>query len=913
MADIVIDSVSASFTGTDNADTFRNATGNLRDITVQGLSGDDILSFGSAVQAGTGDGGVGLGYSIGSASIQMGAGQDSLTFSGQAGSGASRFNSTQIKLGLDDDFVVVNGLVSASGSVVKGNEGADEMTFNNESGGGTTANDVVVAGNAGQDVINVSWTGTEAAGFRVKGGADDDVISGTFLAVSAYSEAAAGQSGLVFRGNKGNDIINLGVQGTSTEVNVKGNSGADTIVVTAAADITNLTIGGGKDADVISAVFAAPNSANAVAVQGNDGDDIVAATFSGSFITGFTLGGGDGNDALSFNTQGVAVTAGSANSILGGTGADTITLNLGSNVSVTGASGFVADLGVAGVSAVSGGSAGVKGGVIDINLSATLSTQSGAGIFFRGSNSDDLISISNANVSAGAFGISNATFSAESGADTITLASFSAGNYSALSFNAGAGNDVITAQIGFGGNFSTTAGAIAFNGEAGDDSFVVNIASGSTLTAASFVGGSGADSFVANLLSGGALATQASGGTQLLGGSGADTFGIIGSTGAQAATILQGGDGADLITGSFASAGNANNLTAVAGEGADTIAFTFSAAVTAGVAMAGGAGGTFDGGSGADSISVIGQNTLTGGTFNFGTIRGGDGVDTITFGGQLGASGGLAGAFTGSVNAGAGADSIVFSGNNVVSGLVGTFAGQGTNGSGGFRIASGDSVIGGFDTIFVSNNDVTGGQANLAGTFGSAGFVFSSYNDVNAGTFTMAVATATVGNATYTAGRSLFNAGQSIFVAADLDTAGLAGIAVLTGGVIGAVSAGTLGAAGADVSTGGVAVNGAYVLTGGSTLGQIFSSVDSVVNVRGKAAVFNVQNGSAGEIDGFLFVEGGTLTDTIVKFDTNTLGGAIARNAGYFSAGVSMALDTTRTVDTNSGGDIFFGGNVGVG
>ena len=86
MADITISAVSASYSGTENADDFKNGTGNLRDITVKGLDGADILSFGSAVQAGTGDGGRGLGYSIGSSSLRMGAGDDTLTFSGQAGS-----------------------------------------------------------------------------------------------------------------------------------------------------------------------------------------------------------------------------------------------------------------------------------------------------------------------------------------------------------------------------------------------------------------------------------------------------------------------------------------------------------------------------------------------------------------------------------------------------------------------------------------------------------------------------------------------------------------------------------------------------------------------------------------------------------------------------------------------------------
>jgi hypothetical protein len=352
-----------------------------------------------------------------------------------------------------------------------------------------------------------------------------------------------------------------------------------------------------------------------------------------------------------------------------------------------------------------------------------------------------------------------------------------------------------------------------------------------------------------------------------------------------------------LITGTFASGGSTNQLTAGGGAGADTIAFTFSAAATAGITFGGNSAGRIDGGADADSINVIAA-AITGGTFDFGTLVGGAGVDTITFGGQLGNSAGEIGTFTGSINAGAGADSIVFSGNNVISAGIGTFAGGGANGSGGFRIASGDSIVGGFDTIFVSNEAVTGGQAQQNGTFGSAGFVFSSYNDVNGGTFEMIVAT---GGAVATAGGAAF--GQAIFTSDGIQGAGQAVVA--TGGIIGQMSAGGLA----------TQVAGTYILSGGSTLGQIFSSVDSVVNGRGKAAVFNVQNGSAGSIDGFLFVDGGTLTDTIVKFDTNALGAQYTRanSIGYFSAGDGAALVRSRTQNTNSGGQIFFGTNVGVG
>jgi hypothetical protein len=902
MADILIDSVSASFTGTDNDDSFRNSQSNLRDITVRGLSGDDILGFGSSTQAGTSDGGVGLGYSIGSSTVEMGAGQDTLTFSGQVNSGASKFNSTQFRLGSEDDFALVVDLVSASGSVIKGNGGDDDITFRGVSAG-TTAADFLLNGNAGADVINVSWTGAEVKSFRVLGGNDNDTISGSINVVSAAASAATGQSGLVFKGNKGDDVINLSVSGVSDAVKVNGNAGADTIVFTAANDISNLTIAGGKDSDVISAVFSNATSSQGVSVQGNVGNDTAAVTFNGGFVSGFTLGGGSGDDSLILNNN-AGLSAGSANSIIAGTGADTITLNLGGNLQVNGASGFVADLGVAGASAVSGGTAGLRGGLIDINLSAAITGNAGAGIFFRGSNSDDVIDVNATTI--GAIGLSNVAFSAESGADSITFATQTGGVYSAVSFAGGAGNDVFTAQVALGTNFSTTAGAVTFGGGLGDDTFVANVASAGTFTASVFDGGSGADSITINLQNGAGLATNVSGGTQFIVGSGADNIGINAATGAAVATILRAGVGDDLITGRFASGGVSNGLTADAGAGHDTISFIYSAAVSGGITMLGNLGGTINAGDGADSINVI-ANAVTGGTFNFGTILGGDGADTITFGGEFGSTAAniQSANFTGSINAGGGADSIIFSGNNVFSGGVGTFDGGNGGGSGGFRFASGDSVVGSFDTVFVSNNDVTGGQTNQAGTFGSAGFVFSSYN---AAAFNMAVAAGTVANGGNTGGLTL---GQAIYTGTGVNSAGglNAGTVVLNNGFIGAVSGGSAGmAVGGGAAAGAV---GSYVLTGGSTLDQIFSSVDATVTTRGNAAIFNVQNGSAGTIDGFLFVGGGGgAAATIVKFETNQLAAAFNGN-GYFSAGVDAGI--SRASNTNSGGQIFFGQNVGVG
>jgi hypothetical protein len=281
----------------------------------------------------------------------------------------------------------------------------------------------------------------------------------------------------------------------------------------------------------------------------------------------------------------------------------------------------------------------------------------------------------------------------------------------------------------------------------------------------------------------------------------------------------------------------------------------------------------------------------------------------------LGANLGITGEesqIAGSFNGGAGADSLVFSGNNVVSAGVATFSGMG-NGSAGWVLASGDSLAGGFDTVVVSNNAVTGGQAMGVGTFGSAGFLFTGFNST---TFTMAAQSAGPGSA----GRVLTN--DAIFRSNVTGGAwsggganGLSYIKARTGGVV------TLAITGGEWMSAGV--DGAFIATGGSTTAQIFSAVDRLATDRGNAMVFNVQNGSAGSIDGYLFVQGGIEADTVVKFEGHGVANTTLSDGFYFSGGnssgagtydvASQALTHNRTENLNSGGQIFFGANVGVG
>jgi hypothetical protein len=899
MAEIQINAVSAGFQGTNAGDDFKATVGNLRDITVEGLAGDDVIALGSAASVAAAGGGVGLGFSIGSSTIKMSDGEDSIVFSGQGGSGFSQFRSMTTNLGEGDDFAFVNGLASASGSILRGNSGNDQITFLSVAGA-STAHDIVIAGGAGADAITVGLTGSEASDILLKGGAGNDTISATFGAVSA-SVTTAGFNGALLKGNKNDDLFVADLAGTSDSVVLRGNSGADTFAISAAQDASNLLVAGGKQNDSISASFANGLSSNATTLRGDLGDDtIVLSLTSGGFAQTTNVLGGSGNDVLTVsNTAGVAFLFGDNNTFGGGTGADTINVNLGADINTQGTAGFVANLGAAGT--VSAGTAGL-GGTLNLNISAT---QSGGGVRFIGTDAGDDFNITqNTAVGLNSGGALNgAIFSAESGADSITFLAATGGSYSAINIDGGAGADVITAQIDGQTLFNAaTGGQISVQGGAGNDTVVVNIGAGSaggTLSAGFFAGNDGADVLTVNLagLNTAGVAAQlgnTNSGTQFFGGSGGDTIGLILGVDASAAADIQAGSGADVITATVASAGNLLFTTADGGAGNDTVAVTFNITQTGGIAQVdAGSGGVFGGGAGTDSITLLGT-VASAGTFKLGEGDGGAGADTITLGTTLASTGTTQ--VYGAFNGGAGVDSLIFSGNNILSGAVSTFQGAGSAGSGGFVLASGDSQIGGFDSVSVSNIAVTGGQVQRAGTFGSAGLLYQNFDSTDVGDFNMSIATAGGRTVVISAGQAIFNGfGES---AGDVGTVG-----VLTGGLVGANS--------------GHQGGGAFLASGGSTTAQIFSAVGALGGGRGQAMVFNIQNGSAGSVDGFVYVDAGGLTDQVIKFAGNGLAQARAgtNTAGlFFEDSTAGALQSqARTINAISGGQIFFGSDVGVG
>ncbi|WP_136987751.1 hypothetical protein [Synechococcus sp. UW69] len=611
------------------------------------------------------------------------------------------------------------------------------------------------------------------------------------------------------------------------------------------ADSTAFGIAGGKGDDSVSATFGA-NSAQGASVAGSLGNDTVNVDIGGGFYSGFLMNGASGADVMTFSSD-RAVTFGSANSILGGTGADTINFNVvGGAIAITGASGLVVSLGAPGI--VSAGTTTSEGGAINLNVASAGALDGSA--FFRGTNTGDDINIS---LTTGS--LTGTNFSGESGADSITLTLDTGAAASAISINAGAGADLFTADVRASAGFGTqTGGQIAFDGGADNDTIQFNLASGGQISAAQIDGGDGAD-VVGITMSNASDFIRTNSGVEFNGGSGADTITLTALTGSNAAARILGGSGADVISGSFIE-GSAVTFTAQGGAGADTLNFVATGDTGSTVSFS---AGVIRGDAGADSINlVITGNSAQG--INFGSAAGGAGNDTIRF--NLAASAGSASA---NVYAGGGADSIVFSGT--------TALGNGNLRGLDFHFQTAESTAQGFDTI---SFNATAGASVLSGgtmTFSAMGnAAFAKAGNVNTGGAVTAGFTAGEGSMTVK-----LNLGLVEF---------------------------TMNSAGNN--TGGIA-NKAFIATGGATTANIISAVDRVVVGQNNIGVFNIQAGSAGGVEGYLFVQGGLNEDTVVRIDGADQTGAVVAADLVFDIATAGNFRLTDAGGAGTGGIRFNG------
>ena len=336
-------------------------------------------------------------------------------------------------------------LINSPGLVTTGTEGADEIRFNT---GGFTGNASVVNALGGNDTIfgaNVKVLSGAAAG----SGPDINAGGGADSILFDFSGSTTSATNLIVKGGAGRDTITLSGEGGASIANVAGGDGGD--LITLGGTATFSAIGGGAGHDTIT----------------------VASAASAILATGATLTMGAGNDVFTDVSGSLSSQTGAG--ILGGGGADTITLN-----AITNTGSFV-----------NGDSTADGGGADSISV-----TTVGAATVVRGKGGADQINVQALAVSA--------TVAGNAGGDTITLSGTSiVGGV----VNAGQGGDSIVIDE----TDLTNAGTISINGGGGKDTIFIADAVVAN-TAVMINGGAGVDSIA---FSGDVLDTADLGGLQL--------------------------------------------------------------------------------------------------------------------------------------------------------------------------------------------------------------------------------------------------------------------------------------------------------------------------------------------------------------------------------------------------------------
>ncbi len=276
------------------------------------------------------------------------------------------------------------------------------------------------------------------------------VTTASTAADSIFLQSAAAKASTI-NGGAGNDTINL-LEGAATNASalgiiVDGQAGADSVTISSlgAFSAGNHSILGGAGADTI---LVTGSTIGLIKTQ----DDADRVVFSGGTLVAAKLGGGNdeivfsdgtltelglgkGNDKVSAST----VALGTAASITGGAGKDTITLTV-SNLSAAlfqgdGVNGVDADADKITLNGVQSSTTVKGGGGADI---LTFSGDGGSALLFRGNAGNDSIVIS---------GFEGGTsIGGGSGNDTIQLTEASIAN-SAHTFG-GSGNDSIHLLLG---------------------------------------------------------------------------------------------------------------------------------------------------------------------------------------------------------------------------------------------------------------------------------------------------------------------------------------------------------------------------------------------------------------------------------------------------------------------------------
>jgi hypothetical protein len=313
MANVKIVATGLTYTGTSDADSIQFLSGALQGSTILGVGGNDTINLtesfvgatknGYLADAGEGDDSIFVNSATFKASagptLKGGSGADTISLSG---------GTIQILNGQDGADRLVASAITTFGTV-KGGKNADEIVLSG----------AVISGSLGlgrgHDKISASVF-TMASSADVSLGEGRDTINAT-VASNGSANTIHGDAGNGV--NAGADLMDLEL-GTITGITVNAGGGADTVGVSGGYDSANIKGGKGDDLITISGVLAENSS-----IGGGSGNDTITIASAESFNSTGIILGGEGADVITINS--VSGVSGSLTTIQGGAGADSITLN----------------------------------------------------------------------------------------------------------------------------------------------------------------------------------------------------------------------------------------------------------------------------------------------------------------------------------------------------------------------------------------------------------------------------------------------------------------------------------------------------------------------------------------------------------------------------------------------------------
>ena len=256
-----------------------------------------------------------------------GAGKDTIDLN----SGESAVGALDVNLKGGQDTVDISA-TELSGSVIKLGAGADTLTFTGNSGvldsvyGGDGDDVVAISGQIDVSILNLG------GGSDIVSGSDAVSASGASLKMGAGNDtivlSAAEAASATLYGGGGADSITLDVAAASTAITIAGDAdgvvGKDTITIQNTAILVDeINLQGAGGADVIKFDASAGSIGSTGKILGNYGGDNIdiSALFVGA--GGLTIGGGAGSDTITLDEFG---SAGSGAYAIGGGGADSISL-----------------------------------------------------------------------------------------------------------------------------------------------------------------------------------------------------------------------------------------------------------------------------------------------------------------------------------------------------------------------------------------------------------------------------------------------------------------------------------------------------------------------------------------------------------------------------------------------------------